>query len=222
MAAESGNLDTFGEALDKIDFWGSSSTNPDDMRNNCVSVSTARMDHYKDVEELWKDLYGHSLPDRALKFPEILHLLRRTGYDFGWKKFVAIGKKTAYQVFDSTDYTGNPYDKPASGDDDMLFCYTRKDGSGHCVNYLRESLKVQYTEQAPFHYQAKRIFLDFQRHQDGDGGPQLKADIEAAEKIIVLFSVKCIGTDDDWRNAMAKRDARRQALVDAGLTPAWV
>ena len=96
MAVESGKLDTFGKALDKIGFWGSSSTNPDDMKNKCVSVSLARADHYKDVKELWEDILGQSLPDRPLQFSEIMYLIERTGIKYQWVKFVATNGKTAY------------------------------------------------------------------------------------------------------------------------------
>lgn len=189
------------------------------MQNNCVSVSVARLDHYRNVNQLWKETYGQPLPDRPLYIDEIIDLLSRTGYDYECKEFVADGGKTAYQVFDSTDDLGSLYDSPKSGDDEMLFCYYRSDGSGHCVIYVREAWAPPPVQGVPT--KTKRRFLDFQHDEDGEGGLQLKEDIEDAEEITVLYAMKYRGPEGEWRKAMAKRAERRQALIDAGLTPAW-
>jgi hypothetical protein len=82
MSITTGDLDSFGKALEEIEFWGASSTNPNDMRNNCVSVSLARMEHYRDVGHLWESLYCEPLPDTPLKLSQVKDLVRLTNYEF--------------------------------------------------------------------------------------------------------------------------------------------
>jgi len=51
MAVSTGILDGFGQALNNIGF-RRSYLNPNDMQNNCVSVSIAAMLHYDTLEDL--------------------------------------------------------------------------------------------------------------------------------------------------------------------------
>lgn len=56
-----GSIETFGAPLEKT--FGQSALNPGDFRNNCVSVCIAKLQGYKNVDELWASAYGYRIPD---------------------------------------------------------------------------------------------------------------------------------------------------------------
>ena len=87
MTTDSGNLDTFGATLNNIGFWGASRLNPNNMQNNCVSVSVANMEYYRTVGELWNEIYKYPLPDNPLNLVQIEDMVRRTNYQFRWVAF---------------------------------------------------------------------------------------------------------------------------------------
>ncbi|KAM0559838.1 hypothetical protein ACHAPJ_003786 [Fusarium lateritium] len=164
-----GDLETFGEALESIDFWGASNLNPNDMRNNCVSVSLARLQNYITVDELWKDTYGRPLPDKPLNFNQISELLRRTQWEYRWKTFMpAAGDKQS--AFQKLTNSFSP-DYPTA----FMMLYTRANGSGHAINGIYDF--------ADWKLPVDWIFWDYQRTSEGENR---RSEVERATKIITL------------------------------------
>jgi hypothetical protein len=69
----SGDLSNDGldNALNSIDFWSASSINPRQMTNDCVSVSLAVQNYYRDTYNTWQTLYSQPPPDVGLTFSQI-------------------------------------------------------------------------------------------------------------------------------------------------------
>ncbi|KAF4962391.1 hypothetical protein FSARC_9500 [Fusarium sarcochroum] len=139
------------------------------MRNNCVSVSLARLQNSITVDELWKATYGQPLPDTPLNLEEIRELLRRTQWEYRWKTFVpsAREKQSAFQKLMksfSPDY-------PTA----FVLLYTRTAGSGHAINGIYDfaewKLPVNWT------------FWDYQMTSEGE---DRRSEVERATKIITL------------------------------------
>ena len=236
MSETYGTLDNFDNALEKIGFWGSSCLNPNNMKNNCVSVSVARLEFYRSVDDLWNDIYGSALPDSPLSFDEIIGLLRRTGFEYNWEKFSSLvtsqGTKTAFEMMEENFYNlGGLYTGGKISEDGInhwpdrlkrpqkgtgLICYIRNDKTGHCVNMTytnqatyNERQKLYYVRHtAPMNYS----FIDFQ--QD-DKGIDCVQDIKRAEHICVLYSAaKQPGRHSKYVNLLGKRLERRQDLEE--------
>ncbi|CAK3912159.1 Hypothetical predicted protein [Lecanosticta acicola] len=200
-----GGRTAFASRLDQIGFWGASSTNPNDMKNNCVSVTFARMFWYSTVHEFWDDVYGRSKPwpDRALTKQQILAMLRHVGFKFHTTEYKPSKNsrgevaKTAYQSF-----LEKP---PANGSDGTIaFCYLRKDGSGHFVLYMQTGRSG-----APA---ASKEFQDFQHgcnSQRVQG--RLMDDVRGAKWIMVLHTSEWVGGAEKghkWHTAAARRMRR--------------
>src|SRR5436305_9403164 len=60
---------------------GPSSLNPADMKENCVSVTFAKIMEYPNVNEFWYATLGYTQKDRGLRDHEIEDLLNRTGWE---------------------------------------------------------------------------------------------------------------------------------------------
>lgn len=215
MAATTGSLETFANALSSVDFFGKSNLNPNNMQNNCVSVSVAHLDYYRDVYQLWDDLYRKPLEDKPLGFPDIKKLLERTKYKYKWSRYderkTASGSvKSAYEVF------LDKFDRDDDTDCQMLFLYTRRSaGGGHCVNLYY----APDWEGDPEH-----IILDFMDFQHdarvaGGGNKDFKADVQDAQTIFTLRRGKFLDDNDELEWWRKKRAERRNELGRAGLLP---
>lgn len=137
------SVTSFGRSLDNIGFWGASSINPNDMRNNCVSVAVARMLDFETVEDLWKAVFGRNLPDQPLDKSQVFDLLTKAKMSFQYAEFQSTpGGLTAFQSFQSVsdalfrDVVSEYLERWVDVKDyvHMLVCYIRNDSFGHCVN----------------------------------------------------------------------------------------
>ena len=201
MATEPGSLDTWGAALDQMDFWGASQTNPNDMKNNCVSVSVARMAYYRTVEDLWKKTYSKPLPDKGLSFQQIVDLLRRLGLRYEWKKFYSVpGGKSAFELMHTTFYR--------NVNEVMLACYKRVNGSGHCI-------VVAHWPSDFINEIGDLTFWDFQHSEDGNCS-YLRADVAAAKEILVFYGAAHYGTEAEFQKHKKDENERRRQLASEG------
>ncbi|KAF6823996.1 hypothetical protein CMUS01_10458 [Colletotrichum musicola] len=166
---EHGDLATFGEALDRIGFWGASGINPNKMTNNCVSVSTARLLNYTNVDELWQATYGQALPDKPLGLKQVLDLLKKTGWGFQYKMFEPDDEagRSALQVMQR----GFSPDYPTA----FMVLYLRVDGTGHAINATYDFNDWK----TPVMWG----FWDFQRQSRGEDRSD---DVKTAVHIVVL------------------------------------
>ena len=81
-----GSETSFGRALEPLNLFGNSRLNPRDMKNNCVSVTLARLMEFSNVHDFWKDLFGHDLEDKPLDEKAIQDMLTRIVWTFEWVK----------------------------------------------------------------------------------------------------------------------------------------
>lgn len=180
---------TFGDALGNI-VYGISTINPDNLCNNCVSVSLAHLLDFDNVEALWQKLLGTSMPDQALNIYQVSALLDKTDYIFRGEGFSASATRSAYQNFVKSykptvsDSSAIPARQLNTQQTVVLILYTRADGSGHCVNGIRESFGRPYETK-----HLKWRFVDYQHDEDGQPAG-LEADVKNAKDIIVVIAYK--------------------------------
>ncbi|KAK3116081.1 hypothetical protein LTR53_003923 [Teratosphaeriaceae sp. CCFEE 6253] len=173
MATTSGDLSSFGDALDSTGFWGASSVNPSNMQSNCVSVSLAIMEGFATVDELWEYLAWKG-QDEMLPFGQVLQLLRRKqierSYDYKWTRFQSTDDKSAAVAF--TERYGKaglagPGGPIKSSDQRFMFLYRGAD-YGHCIVMGKSGGKLSFCD-----YQHDEAAIEWER-------------IEAAAEIIVV------------------------------------
>jgi len=170
MSISSGDLDTFGAAIEDMDLFGASSINPNDMRNNCVSVSIAHFQYYSTVEEFWQTTYGHSLPDKPIRESEAKDMIARCNIEFQWIKYKSDAPGTAYQMFLQNKQTFLEHGG--------LFMFKNdKNKPGHCINL------IPGMGHTPTTYE----LLDFQRES---WGVNREKDVKEALKIVVGYQTK--------------------------------
>lgn len=197
--ADSGDLTTFGAALDSIGFWGASRLNPNDMCNNCVSVSLARMLNYDNVEKLWQALYGAPLPDAPLTFDQVLEMVGRTNHRWKWTVFAPRTRtldwtraKIAMSAHDHFVWSCAPNFNTQKAlqmygwrDEQMsLLLYIREDGTGHCINAISYCKTTRIRD----HHGVVWDFRDFQHDNNGQPDVCLE-EVKQATRIVVLYWV---------------------------------
>ncbi|KAK9418686.1 hypothetical protein SUNI508_07943 [Seiridium unicorne] len=167
MDVNMGDLSTFTNALDQMGFYGASATNPNDMRNNCVSVSVCRLLGYNNVHDLWRATHGYDLPDQPLTEAGIVDLFSRAGWTFQWQRFRQETNLSAYQVM--------LRDIVIRFTTLRVVLYIRANGSGHAVNAVFSNLLGE----GP---QLLRL-VDWQSHHMG---APVVGDLEGAVNITTL------------------------------------
>lgn len=224
MDTASGDLDTLAAALGADNLWGKSRVNPADMKNNCVSVSTARLEGYCTVEDFWQATLGYPLPDRPLDYIEIVSLLARTGRRYIWKLYQWGGAKSAYEnlVVDPPTYparTNQYYRKEVLG----LLIYTRlatpgRQETGHCINFccFHGYRRLDGTD-----VPCRVMLRDFQADDKGEAD---HTDIQQAVRIYAVY-------DEEPRRlnlfpgaqGITDLEKREKELMERGIIPlsAW-
>ncbi|KAK3937374.1 hypothetical protein QBC46DRAFT_356724 [Diplogelasinospora grovesii] len=132
------------------------------MDENCVSVATTHMNAYRNVDELWQEIFGGPLPDEGLTLEEAEELLDRTGGKYQWQCFLPDATKTAFQ---------NLQEKHTSTHDHVgIALYSRHDNSGHAVN--------MYDQRHGGLYGVERgvFFRDYQHDKHGAVCTEIKSD----------------------------------------------
>jgi hypothetical protein len=179
-----GSIETFSEALTFSGLYGASTINPDNMSNNCVSVSIAKCLDFESVKELWRHTYGCDLPDQPLQVQEIEDLIRRTGWDFHWVMHVPKEGRDAYDVLVRQHHLDiSRYGAISAA------AYLRTDGSGHCVVLSARNVP------APLCY------------QHSNDGQYITEELKTAASIIVFY-MRCPQNTtlySDWHNRMLIR-----------------
>jgi hypothetical protein len=213
MTTTSGTLNTFGDALNNMGFWGASNINPNNMQNNCVSVSVAHMEYYTTVEDFWRDIYNAPLPDQPLNLWQIEDMIRRTQYQFRWVEFKS-GTIDSQHV---TAYDLLRFNFPARGDGGSkgprgrpLALYKRRDGSGHCVTAAYELPEAVGTPGHPRVVEGEPTEFTFQDWQHGEG-VDCAWDVMAADSIIIGYQAEFLGSVQEYNSAIDGRIARMQA-----------
>ncbi len=176
METNIGDISTFFGAVEAMGFYGVTNINPDDMRQNCVSVSLCRLLGYPDVYALWRATYGYNLIDQPLNEQGIRNLCGLTGWLFQWQRFYPQGGLSAYNVM--------LRDIQVRFTTMRVVLYTRADNTGHAVNAIFSNVLGE----------GPRVLMvaDWQSHHMGE---PVAGDLEAATSIITL--------DLDWGNPQA-------------------
>ena len=185
----SGTVSTFGLPLSQV--FGQSKLNPNNFKNNCVSVSIARLLSYRDVDDLWADTYRYPLPDHPLDYTAIIDLIQRTGWHFKWECYRLKPGKPIWKSLD-------PYDSLNLIDGALAaLLYSRPDGTGHCV---------VWGDMVSSH-----VPICFQRH---DEGTDLTHDILIHTDMVYLLRLKCPPSTEvhrRWLDRMVRRKLERSA-----------
>lgn len=186
MEGASGDFDALAGALNANQLWIQSRANPTNMKNNCVSVSTARLEAYYEVKDFWQATLGHPLQDIGLYDIQVVSLLARTGRKYVWKPYVSAGGRSAYQdlIADPPAYpAGTKFDYATSVTCGLLI-YTRANGTRHCINICwikgyrhRDGFDVPYS-------------VKLRDYQINDGGEANDADIQQAVHIYFIYDVQ--------------------------------
>ena len=164
-----GDLKTFGQCLDHMNLWGSD-VNPNNMNNNCVSVSLCRLLGYANVYDCWGDTTKHNLPDQPLNIAQIVQLLAMTGWNFRWQLFEPqpAQSETAFQLLLSRmQLNSNLPSYP-------VIAYIRSDKTGHAVNGSFES---QF---------GRTVLTDLRDYQQSTSGATDRADLEKSVAIMTF------------------------------------
>lgn len=131
---QSGDCNTWGNAVESMiaSFANGPGTkvNPNDMRNNCVSVATSRLLGYANVHELWQDAYGQDMPDQPLTMRQFAMLVLAAGWYVRWQQFQPTWGVSAYNVM----LTNMQFSNVGGYTTPFVVLYRRADGSGHAVN----------------------------------------------------------------------------------------
>ena len=170
MAPHSGSLADFGSRLQSQGF-GISSTNPDDMQNNCVSVAIAHTLGFPTVKDLWTSIGMPNRPDQAVSIYTVFSLLRRAGYRSIYQEYEGPG---TYETEILANYPIAVWKSQVSK---AIVCFKRTDNTGHAVN-----LSV-YATTAGF----SSATADFKDFQHSDKGERCKKEVEEAARLWVLY-----------------------------------
>lgn len=147
--------------------YGSSSLNPTNMTQNCVSVTLAKLLAHKDVYELWHDTYGSPLSDSPMSIDDVVNLVHRTGWSFRWEEYWIYPHLSTTECLRDADTLGHGYGCLTA------LLYFRPDGSGHCV--VRDLSKAF-------------VPLCYQFDEDGTS---FESDIKTNAKTVCLLRLKC-------------------------------
>ncbi|KAI6083466.1 hypothetical protein F4821DRAFT_191611 [Hypoxylon rubiginosum] len=197
---ESGDLETFGVALQSINFWGPSEMNPRNMQENCVSVAIAHMEFYETVHDLWNAVYQKDLVDKALDFDQMLDLLKHTGMKYEWKKYSSQIRQdgtiemSAYDNF-ARDAQGLDQKLPS------LIAFMRFDATGHAVNLERATPDYQSLAD-----------VAFKDYQHDSMGADARADAQQAESIILLWKSGFVDTSQSQK---LNREWTRRIILES-------
>lgn len=146
MASSIFRSTSLGDSLAKAQFFGSS-TEVTAERTDCVSVSIARVEHYRSAADLWRQLFRRELPDQVIQYDDVTEMLRRTGAGYFHGTFVSIPSgKTAFEALHDSWLGAGNQTRFMFG---LLF-YTRHNKSGHRINFVNLG------------HSKRMLFLDFQ------------------------------------------------------------
>lgn len=188
-----GEISTWGTMLSAV--CGASTLNPTNMINNCVSVSLAKLLDYKDVHELWNDIYGRPLPDNPMSTDQIVDLVQRTGWSFRWENYRIYPHLSVNECLRGAMEVGNHHGCAKA------VLYARPDSTGHCV--VLDILQP----------------LCYQHDSDGE---DVEEDIKANAEMVSLLRLKCppetamhrAWLDRKFRRIMEKRAAERSWTLE--------
>ena len=189
---ESNPLQTFGDAMKNVSLWGASDVNPDDMRNNCVSVALAHLLGYNNVYELWAATYGGNLPDEPLPLLGIADLLDKTGWKFKWEIFFGKGTQSVFEAMLSQIQ--------CPGIAIPVLLYGRANNTGHAVNAL-------FRKEPPLFNTKLSELRDYQRSKDGT------ADLDDLKHAVRICAFSLVSSGDKGKeDALADRIRKNQVF----------
>jgi len=151
------------------------------------------------VHEFWQETLGGDLPDLPLSVPEIIELIKRTGWAFTWKSYQPSNGKSAHDNL-LPDLIGGP-------DIDGFFravAYARKDRVGHCavISGAIEQLESDYR------------FACFQQETYGlDVSEEVKA-----ANVLFTFCLRCPRDTSQWHAWVNRRILR---TLERRRDPVW-
>ena len=216
MEGASGDFNALAGALNANQLWIQSRANPTNMKNNCVSVSTARLEAYYEVEDFWNATLGHPLQDIGLKDIQTVSLLACTGRKYIWKPYVSAGGRSAYQnlIADPPAYPAGTNFYHASSVTCGLLIYTRPDGTRHCINICwirgyrhRDGFDVPYS-------------VKLRDYQINDGGEANEADVQQAVHIYFIYDVQPRQTPlFSSTRVLTDLEERERMLLRRGVVP---
>ncbi|KAL1848319.1 hypothetical protein Daus18300_013645 [Diaporthe australafricana] len=196
--------------------WGVSQTNPQDLKQNCVSCCLARMENYRDVHDFWRATVRDPPPPRPLLMDEVVKLTRRTGWEYRSKKFRSTPAAGPTRAYSAWQYLDKFYLRafPAF-DDTYMLLFRLPSGRGHAVNLHYTvaprtaggsgggSSSIPGIGKAADDHMAHWRFRDYQHSDSGEAfDPRV---LQSATEIIVMGRYAVVGGDP----------ARAQRLYDA-------
>ncbi|KAJ0124392.1 hypothetical protein J7T55_005730 [Diaporthe amygdali] len=196
--------DTQGGTPDSLDLvpktaatYGVSLTNPQDLKQNCVSCCLTRMENYRNVNDFWKATVRDPPPNRPLTLEETIKLTRRTGWEYNSKKFKSTPAAGSTKAYTAWQYLDKFYlHKLPPYDDTYMLLFRLPNGRGHAIN-------LHYTACPPtgnkvpgidkMDYMAHWKFRDYQ-HSDNGEAFNVKV-LQSATEIIVMGRYTVVGGD---------------------------
>jgi hypothetical protein len=171
--------------------------NPNQLLNNCVSVTITKILAFRNVHEFWHTILGGDLPDTPLGISQIIKLLNLTGWDFTWKIYQACDKKSAHHHLKL-----DVFDQPRLGNFRALV-YTRDGGAGHCVvSGAAAEMESSY---------------EFACYQQETYGRNVLHEVQAAEKLFMIF-LRCPRDTPQW---IKWQDRYFWRMVERRSDPVW-